>query len=191
LRRRPDGPRRYRYESDGADRFLPHYDEVWPGSSLGFGADGLGEPTLEQDGWKYSSAATAGDPNGDHWAWSATDRISQLTVLLYLNDNFEGGETVLYPGRHVSDEPADGSVSVCVRPVTGAMLCFGQSFKFNRAQAQQPARNGVTLDVEHGADALLHEGVPVAPSPARGRKYVLRSDICYTMPYRGSKQSKQ
>ena len=159
---------------------------------------------------------------------------------------------MLYPGRHVSDEPADGSVSVCVRPVTGAMLCFGQSFKFNRAQAQQPARNGVTLDVgspvegrgmptlcpgrayctrpgaqprplrappgppcppgalcphvseapqdedlpaldqvEHGADALLHEGVPVAPSPARGRKYVLRSDICYTMPYRGSKQSKQ
>jgi len=50
-----------------------------------------------QDGWRYSSAATAGDPNGDRWAWSAGDRISQLTVLLYLNDDFEGGETVRCP----------------------------------------------------------------------------------------------
>ena len=40
-------PSRYRYESDGADRFLPHYDEVWPGSRLSVAADG--EPTLEQD----------------------------------------------------------------------------------------------------------------------------------------------
>jgi hypothetical protein len=82
----------YRYESEGADRFLPHYDEVWPGSRLGLDAES--EPTLEQDGWRYSSAATAGDRNGDRWAWSATDRISQLTVLLYLNDDFDGGETV-------------------------------------------------------------------------------------------------
>ena len=61
----------YRYESDGGDRFLPHYDECWPGSRLRLSADG--EACLEQDGWRYSSAATAGDPHGDRWAWSATD----------------------------------------------------------------------------------------------------------------------
>jgi len=49
----------------------------------------------------------------------------------------------------------------------------------------------LALQVEHSAGALLHEGVPVAPSAARGgRKYVLRTDICYTMPYRGSAESK-
>ena len=41
----------YRYEGDGADRFLPHYDEVWPGSRLGLDADS--ETNLEQDGWRY------------------------------------------------------------------------------------------------------------------------------------------
>ena len=159
----------YRYRSDSADRFRPHYDEVWPGSRLTFGADA--EPTLEQDSWRYSSAATAGDA-GDRWAWSAGDRVSQLTVLLYLNDDFQGGETVLYPGRHAGEEPTAGSASIAIQPVTGSILCFGQSFRFNRDR------------VEHGDDALLHEGMPVEPGPAtKANKYVLRTDVCYAMPH--------
>ena len=71
-------------------------------------------------------------------ARSATDRVSQLTVLLYLNDDFEGGETVLYPGQHEDERPTEGGVSVSVRPVTGSILCFGQTFKFNRARVTQP-----------------------------------------------------
>ena len=49
---------------------------------------------------------------------------------------------VLYPGTHDGDEPAYGSVSVAVEPATGAVLCFGQSFKFNRDRAAQPGRHG-------------------------------------------------
>lgn len=146
----------YRYESDDADRFLPHHDEVWPGSRLVFGPDD-GEPRLQQDSWQY-----AAPPHEDAWAWVEGDRVSQLTVLLYLNDDFEGGETVLYP----HESPEDG---IAVQPIAGSALCFGQSFKFNRE------------GVEHSADALLHEGAPVASGSP---KYVIRTDVCYTLPAR-------
>ena len=156
--------RMYRYESDGGDRFLPHYDEVWPGSRLRLSADG--EACLEQDGWRYSSAATAGDPHGDRWAWSATDRVSQLTVLLYLNDDFEGGETVLYPGQHKDERPTEGGVSVSVRPATGSILCFGQTFKFNRARVPQPVQ-----EVQEGLGAPCRGGsaIEIAARSPRDR----------------------
>ena len=125
-----------------------------------------GEPSLEQDCWKYSA---------DHrWAWAAGECVSHLTVLLYLNDDFEGGETVLYPGTHASETPEDGSPQVAIRPAAGSALCFGQSFKFGRE------------GVAHSSDALLHEGAPLA-SPTGGSasaKYVLRTDVCYTLPRR-------
>ena len=153
----------YRYEGGGTDRFSPHYDEVWPGSRLSLQG---GEPSLEQDCWKYSA---------DHrWAWAAGECVSHLTVLLYLNDDFEGGETVLYPGTHASETPEDGSPQVAIRPAAGSALCFGQSFKFGRE------------GVAHSSDSLLHEGAPLA-SPTGGSasaKYVLRTDVCYTLPRR-------
>ena len=91
-------------------------------------------------------------------------------MLLYLNDDFEGGETVLYPGSHSTETPEEGSAQVAIRPVAGRALCFGQSFKFGRAS------------VRHADDAVLHEGAPIAGGS--GRKYVLRSDITFAMPYR-------
>ena len=91
-------------------------------------------------------------------------------MLLYLNDNFEGGETALYPGPHASEAPEEGCPRIAVKPVAGSALFFGQSFKFGRSS------------VKHPNDAVLHEGVPVAGSGPR--KYVLRSDITFTMPYR-------
>ena len=87
---------------------------------------------------------------------SATDRVSQLTVLLYLNDDFEGGETVLYPGQHEDERPTEGGVSVSVRPATGSILCFGQTFKFNRARVPQPVQ-----EVQEGLGA-----------PCRGRSAI-------------------
>jgi hypothetical protein len=156
--------------SDGVpDRFLPHYDEVWPGSRVVFDGD---EPVLEQDAWRYADGPTAEATRA--WSWAEGDCVSHLTVLLYLNDDFAGGETVLYPGEHASEEPAPGALRVDVRPVAGSMLCFGQSFRFNRAL------------VEHAADALLHEGAPVRPASEgrASRKYILRTDVCYTMPRR-------
>jgi len=173
----------YRYACDSSDRFLPHYDEVWPGSRLQRNDDG--EWLLEQDRWKYSSGGTDADPNGDRWSWASGERVSHLTVLLYLNDDFQGGATVLYPGSHAGGEaPLDGALQVAVTPRAGAMLCFGQSFKFGRT------------NIEHSADAILHEGLPVEPHPPdasastaasvrpRAIKYVLRSDVCYTLPRR-------
>lgn len=169
----------YRYAGSSSDRFRPHHDECWPGSRLR--ADSGGGWSLDQDRWQYSSAATAGDPNGDKWSWRPGERVSHLTVLLYLNDDFEGGETVLFPGAREGEALVDGSVQLAVKPVAGAMLCFGQSFKFNRER------------VEHSFDAILHEGLPVsaaaatsadASAPRAGTKYVLRTDVCYTMPRR-------
>jgi hypothetical protein len=66
--------------------------------------------------------------------------------------------------------------SVALTPVAGSALCFGQSFSFGRNS------------VPHGHDALLHEGLPVRSPPQRSSstrppaKYVLRTDVCYTMP---------
>ena len=76
--------RLYRYEGQAQDRFLPHFDEVWPGSRLVFGADGTGldgeEPTLEQDRWRYSDGPTAEATSA--WAWSyPSDRVSHLSTI--------------------------------------------------------------------------------------------------------------
>ena len=45
----------YRYDADTADAFKPHYDEVWPGSSLRLGGRGSGSNVMTYDGWLYSS----------------------------------------------------------------------------------------------------------------------------------------
>jgi len=157
----------YRYEPDSSDRFAPHYDEVWPAGSLTDGAEAR-ERTLNYDSWKYSSQRDGA------WSWVAGDRVSQLSLLLYLNDDFAGGETLLLPRD--AKQPNSRPRQVAIKPVTGGALCFGQSFKLNRE------------DVNHSDDALLHEGRPVAslpeqPSPLRpAAKYVLRTDVCYAMP---------
>ena len=157
----------YRYESDGADAFLPHYDEVWPGTRLEMATEGS-EPRLLTDGWHYSSA-----PRGQ-WAWSTGDRVSHISVLLYLSDDFGGGQTLLHPDGECRTA---SSPRIAVTPVTGSALCFGQSFKLGR--------NGVA----HSIDAMLHEGMPLTAKEGRPlffhppAKYVLRTDIQYTMPY--------
>jgi hypothetical protein len=66
-----------------------------------------------------------------------------LSVLLYLSDDFEGGETNLHlpdqkrsgDGSAAAEESSEvrgGAAAVSVVPVTGSALCFGQSFKFGR-----------------------------------------------------------
>merc|ERR1712070_189817 len=91
-----------------------------------------------------------------------------MGMLLYLTDDFEGGETRLYPGGE--------SPSVAIQPVTGSALIFGQSFKLGRA------------GVAHSADAMLHEGLPVTSTASRpfpllpAAKYILRTDVQFSMP---------
>jgi hypothetical protein len=132
----------YRYEPDGKDRFAPHYDEVWPGSRLVLGIEGAGAapaspPLLEYDGWTY------GEGEDGAWAWELGDRVSHLSLLLYLTDNFAGGETVLL---------SEGdTASIPVTPTAGDALCFGQSFSLGRP------------DVPTSELAILHEGRPCFP----------------------------
>lgn len=75
---------------------------------------------------------------------------SLFTFLLYLNDEFEGGETTFYmPG------PREGVLNAYpVRPVMGGVAVFPHG------EAQ---------------GALLHEGTSVR----RGAKYIIRTDIEY------------
>lgn len=85
--------------------------------------------------------------NGDH---------SRLTFMIYLNDGFEGGETLFYNHNDyfvLLDPNVVPDVSVV--PKTGMALCF--------------------------LHELRHEGNRVI----RGRKYVLRSDVMYTLKRRG------
>ena len=81
---------------------------------------------------------------------------------------------MLYPGA--GDAMPQGQPGVAVTPVSGTALCFGQSFKLGRT------------GVAHSHDSMLHEGRPVTSLPDRplmmleSPKYILRADVCYTMP---------
>jgi len=77
---------------------------------------------------------------------------SRMSVILYLNDDFEGGHTE-FDGRYkeMVDEALEGEVSASVAPRPGRTLVF--------------------------LHPLLHQGAPVTS----GRKYVLRTDVMYKM----------
>lgn len=77
---------------------------------------------------------------------------SQMSVLLYLNDEFSGGETVFYPSGTV-----DESSGIRVAPQRGAALCFW-----------------------HGEHLLspLHEGSALKWGGA-AVKYVIRTDVLF------------
>lgn len=87
-------------------------------------------------------------PHGDGSYRPRNGERSRLTLMIYLNDGFEGGDTRFYIHQHylaLLEKEAVPDVSVV--PKTGMALCFRHE--------------------------LLHEGTRVI----RGRKYVLRSDV--------------
>ena len=140
----------YRYRAGSADVFKPHRDDCWPGSTLV-------DKTLAEDGWAYSS-----DRKG-RWAFRpGLDRVSHLSMLLYLTGDCEGGSTTFF------DE--DGGPPVPVSPEKGAALCFWQSFKLGRD------------GVRDSALAPVHEGSVVTGG---GAKLAIRSDVLYTFPVDG------
>lgn len=122
----------YRYAADGAETFAPHVDAGFPGGGL--------------------------DASGE-MAFDAHDGClaSRLTVLLYLNEAFEGGETVFYGGSKLEDRVA------AVKPATGAALCFPQAVG---EAAMDAARR----------EWCWHEGARVE---AGEPKYVIRTDLLY------------
>jgi uncharacterized protein YjaG (DUF416 family) len=142
----------YRYEASGEEKFAPHIDAGFPPSGLT--SDGS---TLL---WDTSSIK---DKSGE-------EIVSRLTVLLYLNDDFVGGETNFYQpaalaGHDISKNGASAipPLIASVRPVAGSCLIFPQGVG---EDAVDYARNHWPL----------HEGSPVR---AGRPKYVIRSDVLF------------
>jgi predicted O-methyltransferase YrrM len=135
----------YRYDSVGDETFAPHIDAGFPPSGL------------SEDGKELLWDAS--DPDGEQI-------VSRLTVLMYLNDDFVGGETNFY--QPVSSPKAlsqndESAVIASVRPVAGSCLVFPQGV----------GEEAVDYARKHWP---LHEGSPVLS----GRpKYVIRSDVLF------------
>lgn len=139
----------YRYEPGGIDHFAPHID-------AGFPPSGLNEDETEL-------------------VWDCSDQeeeiVSRLTILFYLNDDFDGGRTNFFEpvGQQrrssTSGETSAPSLLASVRPVAGSCLVFPQGV----------GEDAVEYAREHWP---LHEGSPVAIGSAQP-KYVIRSDVLF------------
>ena len=110
----------YRYNT--GDFFKPHTDGAWSGSRV---------------------------VNGELHNNAYPDRFSQMTLLLFLNDDFEGGAT-----RFLVRDACNGGKRIDVRTPAGGALCF-----------------------PHGMHPLhcVHSSEPII----EGVKYIIRSDILF------------
>lgn len=105
------------------------------------------------------------------------DRRSALTFLLYLDSDFEGGETSFSDadGNLVSVAVPKGSVLWCVEPWTPWLAACAPCLSFCKPFTAWRAHSFFHGDHE---DALLHEGSLVT----KGVKRVVRSDVLYGLP---------
>jgi len=120
----------YRYGP--GDYFAPHTDGSWPGSRV------VDEKLIDN---------------------SYEDRWSELTWLLFLTDDFEGGETQFYLDPDQPGAPArrpGNSVQVDVRTPAGGVLCFPHG---NHPQH------------------CVHASTPIVS----GLKYIIRSDVLFEL----------
>jgi hypothetical protein len=132
----------YRYAPGGQENFAPHID-------AGFPPSGLSE-------------------DGTQLVWDAThqyddDIVARLTILIYLNDDFVGGDTKFYQPL-INSSSTDHEVIASVRPKAGSILVFPQAV----------GEDAVQFARQHWP---LHEGSPVVSGTRP--KYVIRSDILF------------
>ena len=80
-------------------------------------------------------------------------RLSQMSVLLYLTGDHQGGHTIFFPSGK-----ADDRARVKVSPQKGAALVF-----WHGRHPQSP----------------LHEGSPLQPADGMRAKYVVRTDALF------------
>lgn len=130
----------YRYAPGGQEKFAPHIDAGFPPSGLD-----EKEMTLLWDDCRPDQEV-----------------VSRLTLLMYLNDDFCGGETKFYQPVAESSDTVP-SLIASVRPVAGSVLVFPQAVG---EEAVEYAR-------QHWP---LHEGAPVTSGSP---KYVIRSDVLF------------
>lgn len=120
----------YRYEA--GDYFAPHTDGAWPGSRV------IDKQLITN---AYS------------------DRFSQMSVLLFLSENFEGGDTQFCVNKNDLSRPAfsqNEATWVNVRTPVGGALCF--------PHGQHP------LHCLHSASEIT-EGI----------KYIIRTDMLFQL----------
>ncbi|MCJ8296753.1 MAG: oxidoreductase, partial [Colwellia sp.] len=87
------------------------------------------------------------------------DRYSQMTLLIFLSEDFQGGATRFLVNANETSLPAksgDAVENVDVRTPAGSVLCF-----------------------PHGMHPLhcIHSSVPIT----NGVKYIIRSDVLFTL----------
>lgn len=129
----------YKYTAGTDEHFAPHID-------AGFAPSGLTE-----------------DGKDIVWDISNNTVVSRLTILLYLSDDFKGGETTFFQPRSTRRGQDSLHVLTSVRPVTGSCLVFPQAV----------GHKGVEYARQHWP---LHEGSSVTSG---GPKYVIRSDMLF------------
>jgi len=143
----------YRYQPGVQECFLPHIDAAFPPSGLS-----TDEQTMIWD------VSMIDDPYKDY-----SNVVSRLTLLLYLNEDFDGGYTNFFlpwaEDRNTNKEyPSSLQIVASVQPKAGSVLLFPQAVgeeEVEYARLHWP----------------LHEGSPVT-SGKRG-KYVIRSDVLF------------
>lgn len=149
----------YRYAPDKNERFAPHIDAGFPPGGVSLddennNNDHEGTPFLHWDAsHQYPS--------------TSEEVVSRLTVLIYLNEDFQGGHTKFYEPlaeNENDDSGDDGAVIASVKPRTGSMLVFPQAIS---ESAVERARNIWPL----------HEGSPV--TSGKRPKYVIRTDVLF------------
>jgi len=93
--------RRFRfYKYDVGDFFKPHTDGAWPGSSI------INKELVQN---------------------AYPDRYSQMTFLILLSEDFEGGETAFYVDKNDASKPAKRTEDVKIVEIKtpiGSALCF-------------------------------------------------------------------
>jgi hypothetical protein len=120
----------YRYNE--GDYFSPHSDDSWPGSRI---------------------------VNKEVVANAFDDRWSMYTFLIYLNDDFEGGETKFLVDAKEPDLPArdqQNSLAISLRAPTGSVLCF--------------PHGAHPLQCLHGSEDIIS-----------GTKYIIRTDVLFEL----------
>jgi hypothetical protein len=123
--------------------YRPHIDGSWPASFVKTDEDGQYTYTTESS----SDGGGGGDTSSS--TTTRTETRSFMTFLMYLNDDFTGGQTRFY----LPDAAAGNMTARGVCPKQGSVLVFPQG---NTA-------------------SLIHEGSAVT----QGTKYVVRSDVIY------------
>ena len=121
----------YRYQQ--GDYFKPHTDGAWPGSKV-------------IDNELITNAYT--------------DRWSQLSFIVFLGEDYDGGDTQFYLNKDNPSQPARGgepAIVVNVRTPAGAVLCFPHGL--HRLQCLQCLHSSATI--------------------TSGTKYIIRTDVLF------------